>query len=442
MQLKEGVYVMTKNLTGEEYVVTKALMDAMTQKIVKVADDNRFWRLIDSLTGLFKTYATLTPGFHVRNAMSASFVNSSEGVGIVTQLEGARLMRQFRANEDPVKWLKSQKKDVREAFDAAFGSSIGGQFNEVGVGTRGTALFKASERAYSNWATKISRRMGESVEGMVRLPLALDTIRNSGDVSEALMRVTRAHFDYSQVSAMDKKMKRLIPFWTFMSRNLPLQLTQMYTKPRVYAKYNNLIRNFQGEEVEGTPEYFGNIGAWRFQDAEVGGNPLFLQLDFAHTRLEEDIANLEAIASGDWGKAMSQFSPLITAPIEYGTKKNIYTGQDYDETDVRTLSGIEKMLGVGLLAGLTGNYKKTPEGRGAVTDNFTNAIRSLNPLYDRGLRMTPGNDNDRWKLAIARFLGAPARTLSPEQQQSTLRSKYYDDLDKYREQQALAALDN
>lgn len=442
MQLKEGVYVMAKNM-GDDYIVAKAMMDAMTQKIVKAADDNRFWRLIDSLTGLFKTYATLTPGFHVRNALSAAFVNASEGVPMGTQLEGVRLMRAFRRSKDPAAWMKGQPKEIQEAFDAAFGSSIGGQFNEAGVGTRGSAFFKMSERAYSNWATKLSRRAGESVEGSVRLPLALDTIRNGGDVPEALMRVTRAHFDYSQTSAMDKKMKRLIPFWTFMSRNLPLQLTQMYSKPRTYAKYNSLIRNFQGEDPEGTPEYFSSIGAWRFQDNEVGGNPLFAQLDFAHTRLEEDIANLEAVASGDWGKAMSQFSPLVTAPIEYATEKNLYTGQDYGEPDdFREIGGIEQLLGVGLMAGITGNRRESPGGKTAVSENFLNAIRSVNPVYDRGLRLSPGNGNERWMEQIARFLGAPARTLSEGQQESTMRSQYYDDLDKQRESQYLAALDN
>ena len=39
-----------------------------------------FGRTFNAFTNLFKTYATLSPGFHVRNALSAIFMNTSDGV--------------------------------------------------------------------------------------------------------------------------------------------------------------------------------------------------------------------------------------------------------------------------------------------------------------------------------------------------------------------------
>jgi len=446
-QLNEQLAIAWPGIGGNQYYLPKAILNSYNQ-VVKIASHNKFFEVVDSLTALFKTYATMTPGFHVRNAMSATFVNASEGVPMSTQIESAMLMREFRKSKDPVAWMAKQDESTQQAFEAAFGSGVGGQYSERGIGTRSSAFSRSTEWMFDNKATEWSQRVGGRVEGSVRLPVAMHTLRSGGDASEALARVTRLHFDYSQASDFDTAMKRVIPFWTFMSRNLPLQLTQMYTKPRAYAKYNSFIRNFSGEPEEGEPAYFQDVGAFRFMDVELGGLPLYLQPDLAHTRLGDDVSNIEAMTQGDFTKILSSANPMFTAPVEFQTKTNFFTGKKYDDTDVRELGTLEKPIE--LLARFLQQTETTPGGKTVVNESFIDALRSMIPLYDRGVRLAPGtvtgdkskDSSDRQMESIARLFGVNIRQLSDAQRESTKKAEYYDGLREQRIQRALAKIDN
>lgn len=436
VQLANGWSPAFPNIVGNDIVMSEALQKSMN-RVMEATFHKDFWPFIDAFTNLFKTYATATPGFHLRNAMSAAFMNAADGVSMPQQLESIKLFRRFRQATNPEEWLAKQPEDVQQAFAAAFGSGIGGRYTEPGIGQRGSARYRAQEKAFDNTFTRVFGEMpGANVEGAARLAPALDTIRRGGSVDDALSRVTRLHFDYSQMSAFDKNARRLIPFWTFMSRNLPLQLSQMYTKPRTYAKYNSFIRNIQGERDPNEPDYFKSVGAFPVGAQTLGGLPLYLQPDFAHSRLDEDYARYEAALSGNnVGQVLSDFTPLITAPLEYVTDTNLYTGRKYQDDDMRSAGTLEAPYA--LLARLLGQSEKTPEGNVAYSEKFLDTMRSLNPLYDRTVRLLPqyteGQNSDsgsRQMESWARFMGLPIRQLSPEQQLATQRSRFYDQLDQ------------
>lgn len=439
------------SLAGEEFGVGNI---AMHEKLARSLEQVRsasyhkdFWPVVDTFTNLFKTYATLTPGFHVRNAMSAVFMNSSDGISIAHQAEGARLFRQFRKAKDPKAWLSSQPPEVQQAFEAAAGSGIGGRFFERGVGDRTSLRYRSMEKAFDNPVTrKLGHGLGGSVEGAVRLPIALQVIREGGTVDDALARITRLHFDYSQVSQFDEAAKRLIPFWTFMSRNLPLQVTQMWTKPRTYAKYRSFIRNARVEDEPNTPDYFNALGAFNTGE-NLGGLPLYLQPDFAHTRLDEDVENIEAFLSGEnMLRPLSDFNPLFTAPAEFATGKNFFTGREYDETDVRQTGGLEAPIGA--LGRLFGQNVEGPGGEQFTSEKFIDMLRSVNPVYDRSARLAPGvtsgsksKDQEARQLeSWLRFIGAPVRQLSPQQQNAAAQSERYEGADARRMEAALRRL--
>src|SRR4029078_4171365 len=91
------------------------------------------------------------------------------------------------------------------------------------------------------WATgrlpRLSRKAGEWVEGPLRLAMGLHSYDQGDTLLQTYERINRIHFDYSTLSKMAESMKRIVPFWPFMSRNLPMQITQMATKPRWYSYY-------------------------------------------------------------------------------------------------------------------------------------------------------------------------------------------------------------
>jgi hypothetical protein len=410
-----------------------------------------FGRLLTTWTNFFKTYATLSPGFHIRNALTAMFMNWTEGVTTREQFQGLRLWRQFRAQDDPIAWLAKLRETDRaayDAFDAAFASGTGGQFFESGVGEMANARGRIKEGIFANKLTRGSQRIGQEwVEGPARLSLALHSTRNGGTAIDALQAVTRVHFDYSQVSNFDEQAKRIIPFWTFTSRNIPLQFTQMWMEPKMYLRYQSLVRNFQNTSPlpEDTPEYMKNAGAFNTGLTTPGwlpgadkGMPILAQPDLPHLRLQDDILRMTAPLRGEnMGQALSDVNPIFTAPFEYMLGEDFFTGQKYKNTDVSQTTNLGAPLAA--VASIFGAGRRGANGEWYIDDKAMNLLNTLLPPLERQSRMVPGlltsgkdqGKNQRLAEAYARFwLGAPVRTLSEQQQQSVARSRYFDAVDQ------------
>ena len=437
--LNDNWKVMHKGLVQPGDVIVNAELFKRHQNLFELAKEpGMFGRTFNALTNLFKTYATLSPGFHVRNALSAIFMNTSDGVPLALQYQAAKrngLWNQYMKGGE--EWLAKQDPLLQEAFEVTFASGAGGRYTEAGVAeATGSPAYNALA---ANRVVRGGQRLGERVEGSVRLAMAMDSLQRGEDAASALQRITRVHFDYAQVSKMDESMKRLIPFWTFMSRNLPLQVTQMWTKPKTYAHYQSLVRNFSTAPEEYTPEYWSDQGAWN-TGGTLGGLPMYMQPDLGFTRLEGDVKNIEDALSLEQPTAiLSQFNPLLTAPAELLTKQDFYTGQRFGEEDYSDVGG---PIGAGIkaLATVTGQTNEI----GQVSDNFYNFMRSWNPLLDRATRMLPGatgatgtGNQDRLLESYLRFLGMPVRQLSPTQQDNQYFSEVFEGRDEVSRQRAM-----
>jgi hypothetical protein len=429
--------------------------------VEEVLDSKLFGPLFTTWTNFFKTYATLTPGFHVRNAISAIFMNATEGVGAREQMRAIKLWRQYRAADNPVEWLAGRSAAERDAFRATFASGAGGQFLEAGVGEARAGAGKFTERLFANPATRLSKGLGEWVEGPQRLALGLHTTQAGGTAGEALARISRIHFDYGQVSKFDEQMKRIIPFWTFMSRNVPLQFTQMWMKPKVYLRYQSAIRNLQlGTEDEailpkyitqGGGVYFGvKTPKWAEKIPVIGppaGMPIVLQPDLPQARYADDLQRLTNALSGEGvGQMATNLNPLLTVPGEFVSRTDFFTGQRFDKEDMVQVGGAALPYAAAL--SLVGQARRGADGKWYVDAAALNAIRGLDPNLDRMMRLAPqlgglastdktgASTTARQAESLARYLGLPVRTISEQQQRSELRSRAF----KEREQRRRKAL--
>lgn len=275
----------------------------------------------DEATQIFKSYATMTPGFHARNFMGATFMNFSDGVNVKDVRSATKHWRGYVNDpENYIKNLGPEDQHVKDAFEAVFAVGAGGSFDP---GEIGTGAVKAWKGLKNNKATRMSRRYGEDlVEGPVRLAAALNTTRRGGGMSTAASRVKRLHFDYSDLSSLDQKMKRVIPFYMFMSRNLPLQIEQMWRKPKAYAVYNHFMNNFdQSDEDTIMPKYLRDAGAIVMGSSWFGDDTkdFVLAPDLQHNNLMQDIMAFSGEGDGGWpilDGLLSSANPLATKPIE------------------------------------------------------------------------------------------------------------------------------
>jgi len=410
-----------------------------------VNDPKLFGRTWNAATNLFKTYATLTPGFHTRNAMGGIFMNTSDGVALSKQLEGFQVWSQYMKGGD--EWLAVQPQRIQDAITAATTSGAGGRFTEAGVGEAMDAERRIG-RMYNfladNRVTRRSQGAGTRVEGGLRLGMALDTIDQGGNVQNAYARIARIHFDYADVSKLDESAKRLVPFWTFMSRNLPLQITQMWTKPRTYQIYQNLARNFSAPDEEFTPDYWGDQGAWN-TGLSPFGLPLYMAPDLGFNRVQNDLANIEEATQGEFGGLLSAATPFISAPAEYIFRKDLFTGKEYPEgEDFVEPGGI-----LGIPQQVLATILQQTNEQGQIDPRFIAATAAINPLQERSQRLAPqitmgeGTQRDeailRQPESWLRFFGGPVKTLTPQQQRSEALRRQYELRDEAKRRRQMAS---
>jgi len=429
---------------ADSLVVASELAAAM-KHVETALQQSDVWGLVDKYTAFFKTYATVRPGFHVRNIISGVFMNIVAGVGVNSMVEAMPVWKEFRAN--PTKFWATTTERNRNALLAVFGSGAGGQFAEnVDIFNRST---KAGRRVYNglmnNPLTRFNRKWGEYNESVMRLGMALSSMDRGESVVDAMQRITKYHFNYGQVSKMDRTMKKMVPFWTFMSRNFPLQLEQMWANPRTYLWYQSFARNFAGDSDPYTPDYWLAQGAFTTSlDAEDQEKPWYLSPDLPHLRIAEPFV---AAAQGDWGKAgFSDINPLALAPIEaLVTQEKTYTGapiDGYEET-----SPIMRAL-IPLLSALPGNLTATggESGKPLIDQRVAHLIRSLIPPVDIAERAIPGGVDDesvrsgRTLETWLRNFGLPVYNLTPQLRKQQRQSEYFDQRDALEAQREIASM--
>lgn len=344
--------VAEKLLTPEHAMAIQSEVAHAIGNVMK-ADHGELWKTVDMMTKFFKTYATMSPGFHLRNAMSAVFMNFTDGVGFAAHAEAARAWAQYRREGMKfVDELATKDPELYRAFKATFGSGAGGQFsaNELGSDL-GTKLLH-------NKATKLSRALGENVEGPARLAVGIHVARNGGDEFAALARITRLHFDYSQLSKLDEKVKLLVPFWTFMSRNLPLQMHQMFVRPRLYNAWHHLVTNVnQGKDTSGIADYL--LARSPLLLGGDNGGMRMLTPDLPMVNLGSELSNFDP---RNPMRALSSMNPMFVAPLEAVANERFKFGSPIGDMGNRfehlalqmlpPYAQAQRMLGVGRYDGM------------------------------------------------------------------------------------------
>ena len=425
---------------ADALVISKNLQTAM-DNIRRTIREPGFWKVIEKYTAFFSTYATARPGFHVRNAMSGTFMNMVDGVKMREMRRAPGIWRDFMRDPEAF-WARTgpEAEQLKQAFTAVFGSGAGGGFSERGLTEAVTTGGKIYRGIMNNWITRMNRKAGAYVEGPMRLAMAMDSINRGMSVDAALDRITKFHFDYTQLSELDVVARRMIPFWTFMSRNLPLQIEQMWLRPRTYLQYQSLVRNFGEEMNPFTPDYWLSQGAFTMDENAKEGEPWYLAPDLPHLRVAEP---LTALSQGDLGRGLlSDVNPLFLAPFEaYAAGKKMYTGAPIDEMPRAPQGAGEALLSLLPMLGMD-----TPSGGRAVNPQAMHVANSMLPPIELLNRLLPnqegqagvreGRESETW----ARMFGAPVYHLTEGVQNQTRRTNRYERMNERDRQAELARL--
>jgi hypothetical protein len=229
---------------------------------------------------------------------------------------------------------------------------------------------------------------------------------------------------------MDRQARRFIPFWTFMSRNLPLQLEQMLLRPRMYQQYRAFRNNFQEEADPLTPEYWLMQGAFTMdENAAERDAPWYLAPDLPFTRVTEPF---DALAHGEIGKALlSDINPGFLAPVEaFGFGKKVYTGapiEGYNEDSSTVMQALSPLFA------LLGGAERGASGDWVNKNSYEHVARSLIPTLDLIERLTDtgGTRAGRQDETFYRqALGLPVYQLTDELRRSTANTEFWNRRDE------------
>lgn len=434
--LVEDAYAKWIKVGSNDQVMMHPDADAMWKNVRKeISNPSKIASAYRELNKYFKNFAVLSPGFHVRNGMSAIFMNIADGVPIGTTRRGIGLWKEFsKASKDGsdlaggMKFLDGLPPAERQAFGSVFGSGAGGRFTEAGLVEGGVG--KVSRKLTENRVNRKSQDAGAFVEGSVRLGVALDTIGRGGSVADATARITRLHFDYSQTSRFDDKAKQAMPFWSFFSRNVPVQIMQQWSRPGTYLMYEKIKNNF------GQPEVFeGRQGEIPGYIEDGGGMPInlgpfgnWLEPDLPHTRVAEDIERYANILENPLG-ATTGLSPVLTAPLEYGFKKDAFTGQNFGPTDWEHVSNPLEFIQ--MLPLLPTSQVKYKDGNFFIKTEALNALQAIDPTLSRVNRMSGsgGREKERTIESWLRYFGLPVRNITEKQMTNAAKSRSFDEAD-------------
>ena len=383
-----------------------------------------FMKNLDKATAYWKRWVTGTVGFVIRNGVSANFMNYADGVTNDAIAQG-------------FKWANAQNESVGRA---AAGDNFNNWMQRAGI-------TDPEEMAKAQWVTEVALATGHGqmddfaaptvarqgnvvtdkylkffqrknvfIERAVRIPMAIDSFNKGHTFDEAVARISRIHFDYSDLSKLDASAKRLVPFWVWTTRNIPLQLTQLITRPKAYYEYNKLQESLPVNENIMMPKWIqdrdplGIIGNW------------VLTPDLPHIRLREQFESF-----ADPKQLAGQLTPAFRLPIELvtNTKLGLYTDTFNTYNRGKEARGYETLLGLAL-------KQVMDEGKGVYTDKAGNLIidEKFSHILETALppvgwinRVTGGLTGGKESLEermignILNWFGIPARQIGPVQEE-------------------------
>ena len=153
-----------------------------------------------------------------------------------------------------------------------------------------------------------------------------------------------AHFDYNDLTSLERSIKRFAPFFTWTRNNVPLQLRTMFERPGIYTKYRHFTANLEAQfgvdEDQAGNKYRSGIAASvgnlfsLGEGSEFWANAVF-DPDLPFRDVEELLNSVDEdgpFGVLDW--AIQSLSPVLTAPVD------LAGSQDYQVVAPTGLAGI------------------------------------------------------------------------------------------------------
>lgn len=339
------VYSLPKQIAGELNNFKKAQTDEGSKGILGA---------YDAVLNLWKGYATaVNPGFHIRNAQSNVFqtglsggikpllnpMNSLKATGVMLSDKNIPLAGGWLGKKTiDVAGKKMTFPEVKELMkkegvigNGWFAKDIPNYIEkQLDAGIKGKLSPQLlNPLSQKNALIRGGRAVGSAVENQARSFNFLSELKKTGDVKQAAKTTNKTLFDYGDVTKFEKDyLKRIVPFYTWLRKNVPLQTENLARTPGKYAgtkKGLDAVRDLTPPiDEKNMPEYMDNPN-WVKTPLQQNGNPMYLNTNLP-------LGDLEKLNPAQIGKtALGSLSPLLKAPLELQLNQNTFFGSKIEK---------------------------------------------------------------------------------------------------------------
>lgn len=369
---------------------------------------------LGSYTKFFKAYATASPGFHVRNAISNGMMLFFGGGRGEFLKEGLIVSRKWTEAQGANKTWEQFLQELPEA------QRVHANVARMSTAASGGGVYSDTLNEIRNgdqwWNLKIlkaSQKFGQFADDHARFIFGYDASMQGFDVGMAAARTKRFFVDYQDVSTVDKALRQVIPFWMWTSRNLPLHIQNMWMNPKPYAIYNSIVRNLRDDkEGDIVPNYFKELGAFKLPF----GKDLYANPDLGFNRIGQTLNEFS-----DPARLMSNVNPAIRVPIELMGNRQLYSNRPFSSTPVQVEGGFGSVLQP--LAQALGMGTTNAKGEKFINDKFFYGVRSIAPTLGTLERLVPSTETYQQRGTGNQWLGyvgAPVKQVTEQMKASEL----------------------
>jgi hypothetical protein len=358
-----------------------------------------FHGLLGKLGTLWKGYATVPVvggvGFHARNAEGNIFNNFLAGVKNPRDYAQAAKI-QAMAHKGGVEALSLADRKIfelakkhgviEEGFLATdLGTGAGAKLTRVAKGQKLKNVGRAVNLGSTeNALMRSGRSVGSAVETNARLAHFISKLKTLGSADEAARSVKKYLFDYGDLTATERSLKRAIPFWTFMRKNAPLQGASFARQP---GKFTAVAHAYQ--ELTAAGGGTANVEKFRQYAVDQGGVPVKIGNDWYLLGAQlPGTAPVEDLAPG-WKSVFSMLGGPVVSPLKAGaeaiTQKSLFTGNRLNNTGLeQTLNAVFPLFGKLQRSPQWKYYKNDPQKLARLIREVTglNAVKLDGPPGD------------------------------------------------------------
>lgn len=423
MRAGEPAYVLPEPFIRE--------LDLTDKLMSNKSEARKFLESFNRVQNIWKGYAVLSPGFHARNAFSNWWNNSLGGInplkgpapyiraamiqagkadGLVFNIEGKAIN-----GNDILKLAKDHgivgsgivNKDLgvdieRELAGALFPKASGRELAKkladgslekdiAATAPRGGIADVVRKTLGQEGILKFNRNAGKAIENNARLAHFVEKLADGLSPEDAARSVKKYLFNYNELTPFERDvMKAVIPFYTWMRFNIPLQIQSILEKPGRYAALSakpiQAIESLSQEWKDiPTPDYFQELRATRLPKVAAQGvaklnTMLFPQGQEDQTGFQPTFLNpnlpFQDINRLNFRDIISGLSPVLKFPFEQTPTRGFSFFLDRDIERYTGEPAAVDVLGTGI----------------RLSGKDESAMRSLLPTYGKVQRLRERSD--------------------------------------------------